>query len=118
MAKTPGLNHTLSQPLKPLKESERRVGVVPAGDGSAGVVTTSVDIFAVLGAKGLIILRRPQRDRGTGSLKNTLAMSKSLFLSYICVIIRQVSSFHSSRVVSGSSKAVSCNSVVGRGEYS
>ena len=93
MAKTSGLNHTLSQPLKPLKESERRVSVVPAGDGSAGVVATSVDIFAVLGAKGLIILRRPQRDRGTGLLKNTLDMSKSSFSSYICVIIRQVYSF-------------------------
>ena len=63
MVNTPGLNHTLSHPLKPLKESERYGSVVPAGDGSAGVVTTSVDIFAVLGAKGLIILRRPQRDR-------------------------------------------------------
>ena len=94
MAKTPGLNHTLSQPLKPLKESERRVSVVLAGDGSEGVLATSVDIFAVLGAKkGLIILRRPQRDRGTGSLKNTLNMSKSSFSSYICVIIRQVYSF-------------------------
>ena len=64
LTKTSGLNHTLSQPLKPLeKVSERRRSVVPAGDGSAGVVATSVDIFAVLGAKGLIILRRPQRDR-------------------------------------------------------
>ena len=93
MVKTPGLNHTLSQPLKPLKESERRVSVVPAGDGSEGVLATSVDIFAVLGAKGLIILRRPQRDRGTGSLKNTLDMPKSSLSSYICVIIRQVYSF-------------------------
>ena len=93
MANTPGLNHTLSHPLKPRKESERYGSVVPAGDGSAGVVTTSVDIFAVLGAKGLIILRRPQRDRGTGLLKNTLDMSKSSFSSYICVIIRQVYSF-------------------------
>ena len=57
---TSGLNHTLSQPLMPLeKVSERRVSVVPAGDGSAGVVATSVDIFAVLGAKGLIILPTP-----------------------------------------------------------
>ena len=72
MAKTTGLKHTLSQPLQPLeKESERLVGVVPAGDGSVGVVATSVGIFAVLGAKGLSILRRPQRDRGTGSWKNT-----------------------------------------------
>ena len=52
---TSDLNHSLSQPLKPLeKVSERRVSVVPAGDGSAGVVATSVDIFAVLGAKGLL----------------------------------------------------------------
>ena len=75
------------------KVSERRVSVVPAGDGPAGAVAASVDIFAVLGAKGLIILRRPQRDRGTGLLKNTLDMSKSSFSSYICVIIRQVYSF-------------------------
>ena len=55
LTKTSGLNHTLSQPLMPLeKVSERRVSVVPAGDGSAGIVATSVDIFAVLGAKGLL----------------------------------------------------------------
>ena len=36
------------------KVSERRVSVVPAGDGSAGEVAASVDIFAVLGAKGLL----------------------------------------------------------------
>ena len=41
---TSDLNHSLSQPLKPLeKVSERRVSVVPAGDGSAGVVAASVD---------------------------------------------------------------------------
>merc|ERR1719197_1435310 len=74
MVNTPGQNHTLSHPLKPRKESERYGSVVPAGDGSAGVVTTSVDIFAVLGAKGLSILRRPQRDRGTG--KCTVLLQK------------------------------------------
>ena len=36
------------------KVSERRVSVVPAGDGPAGAVAASVDIFAVLGAKGLL----------------------------------------------------------------
>ena len=30
------------------------MSVVPAGDGPAGVVAASVDIFAVLGAKGLL----------------------------------------------------------------
>ena len=94
MAKTPGLNHTLSHPLQPLSLERVNGGsVVPVGDGSAVVVATSVDMFAVLGAKGLIILRRPQRDRGTGSLKNTLNMYESVFSSYICVIIRQVYSF-------------------------
>ena len=36
------------------KVSERRVSVVPAGDGPAGVVAASVDIFGLLGAKGLL----------------------------------------------------------------
>ena len=66
---------------------------MPAGDGSEGVVATSVDIFAVLRSEGIDYPAPTPTGRGTGSLKNTLGMSKSSLSSYICVIIRQVYSF-------------------------